>query len=246
MEGLRDHQSLGLIHDRVRAELQAHFSSEQKRLLQLACEQAAIIFEIASLVQDGIHTIESGDENGRYQRLAERARGFEHSADQLVAASREAVRRRPEYTALFRLLETADNAADELEEVAFLMELLVVSKPGGEVLEALGALADLLVDAAQEWVKVLSHAGHVDKPGGAEAQNDVRDFLTAIDGLVALEHRADDAERALTYAAVQKARNFRQLHIYSKIADSLEEASDALKWAGLNAREYLIENVLGA
>jgi len=74
----------------------------------------------------------------------------------------------------------------------------------------------------------------------------VRDFLTAVDALFALEHRADDAERALTYAAVQKARDFRQLHIYSKMADSLEEASDALKWAGLMARDYLLGNVLGS
>jgi len=78
------------------------------------------------------------------------------------------------------------------------------------------------------------------------AQEDVRDFLTAVDALLALEHRADDAERALTYAAVQRASDFRQLHIYSNIANSLEEASDALKWAGLIARDYLLGNVLGA
>ena len=246
MEGLRDHHSPGLIQDRVRAELQVHFSSEGKRLLELASEQAAIIFEIASLVRDGIRSIESGDREGHYQRLAQRAREFEHSADQLVVASREAVRRRPEYETLFRLLETADNAADELEEVAFLMELLVKSQPGGEALETLGALADLLVEAAQEWIKALSRGSHVDKSSGMGAQEDVRDFLTAIDALLALEHRADDVERALIYAAVQKALDFRQLHIYSNMANSLEEASDALKWAGLIARDYLLGNVLAA
>jgi len=55
-----------------------------------------------------------------------------------------------------------------------------------------------------------------------------------------------DAERALTYGAVQKAGDFRQLHIYSKMGGSLEEASDALKWAGLIARDYLLGNVLRA
>jgi uncharacterized protein Yka (UPF0111/DUF47 family) len=246
MEGLRDHQSSGLIRDRVRAELQVHFSTEGKRLFQLASEQAAMIFEIATLVQEGIHAIGTGDHLGRYKRLAKRARSFEHSADQLVVASREAVRRRPEYAALFRLLETADDAADELEEVAFLLDILLASGPEGEALEELGTLADLLVEAAQEWVKVLNHASHVDTPKGIRAQEDVRDFLTAIDALFALEHRADDAERALTYAAVQKARDFRHLHIYSKMADSLEKASDALKWAGLMARDYLLGNVLAA
>jgi uncharacterized protein Yka (UPF0111/DUF47 family) len=246
MEGLRDHHSPGFIQDRVRAELQARFSSEGKRLFQFASEQAAIIFEIASLLRDGIHNIESGDRHGRYNRLAQRAREFEHRADQLVVACRDAVRRRPEYAALFRLLETADNAADELEEVAFLMKLLVESEPTGEVLETLATLADLLVEAAQEWIKALSHASHMDKSAGMAAQDDVSDFLTAVDALFALEHRADDVERALIYAAVQKARDFRQLHIYSNMANSLEEASDALKWAGLIARDYLLGNVLGA
>jgi uncharacterized protein Yka (UPF0111/DUF47 family) len=244
MEGLRDHQSPGLIQDRVRAELQAHFSTEGKRLFQYAGEQAAMIYEIAALLHEGVHSVESGVHNGRYKKLARRARVFEHSADQLVTSSREAIRRRPEYTTLFRLLETADNAADELEEAAFLMDLLVASEPGGEVLAELGALADLLLEASQEWVKALSHASRADRPGGLSAQEDVRDFLTAVDALFVLEHRADDAERALTYAAVQKARDFRQLHIYSKMADSMEEASDALKWAGLMARDYLLGNVL--
>ena len=245
-EGLRDHQSPGLSHDRVRAELQAHFSSEGKRLFQLASEQAAMIFEIATLLQEGLRSIRSGDRDGSCRELAQRARAYEHSADQLVVASHEAVRKRPEYTKLFSLLETADNAADELEEVAFLMDLLVTSETAGEVPEELVALLDLLLEAAQEWIKALSHASQIDKPKGMAAQDDVRDFLTAVDALFALEHRADDAERALTYAAVQKARDFRQLHIYSKMADSLEEASDALKWAGLMARDYLLGNVLGA
>jgi len=242
MEGLRDHQSEGLIHDRVRAGLQAHLSSEGKRLLQLAAEHAAMIFEIATLARDGIRSIGAGETAGSFQRLARRARDFEQRADQLVAASLEAVERRPEYTPLFRLLEIADNAADELEEVAFLLELLVASEPGGDVLDALGTLAGSLVEAAQEWIKALSHAAYIDKP--AMAQDEVRDFLTSIDALVALEHRADDAERALTYSAVQRARDFRQLHIYSKMADSLEEASDALKWAGLKTRDYLLGHVL--
>ena len=140
MEALRDHQSTGLIHDRLRAELQAHFSSEGKRLLQMACEQAAMIFEIATLVREGIHGIECGDGDGLYERLAKRAREFEHRADQLVVASREAVSKRPEYAALFRVLETADDAADELEEVAFLMELLVRSEPAETCSEGLRSI----------------------------------------------------------------------------------------------------------
>lgn len=245
-EGLRDHQSPGLIQDRIRAELQAHFSSEGRHLFKLASEQAAMIFEIAALVQEGVYSVEFGDQDERYKRLARRARSLEHSADELVGAGRDAIRKRPEYTPVFRLLERADDAADELEEVAFLLALLAASQPGGEALEELGTLAGLLVQAAQEWVKVLNYASRIEQAGVMGAHDDVRDFLTAIDALFALEHRADEAERSLTYAAVQRAHDYRQLHIYSKMGDSLEEASDALKWAGLMARDYLLGNVLTA
>src|SRR5262249_59691009 len=114
-------------------------------------------------VQSGICMIESGDRTAPYGKLAERAGDYEHRADELVAAAREAIRRRPEYTAVFRLLEIADDAADELEEVAFLTQLLAATDPGGEALQALGTLSDLLVEAGQGWVKALSHSSHLEK-----------------------------------------------------------------------------------
>jgi uncharacterized protein Yka (UPF0111/DUF47 family) len=258
-EGLRDQVSPGLIQDRVRAELRTHFSSEGKRLLELASEHASMIFEISSLVRDGIQAIgsngASSDGAGRehYRKLSRRARKFEHEADQIVTTGREAARRRPEYTSLFRMIEAADDAADELEESAFLLELLVETHAGGEVLEALTALSSLLVDAAQEWIKALGHAAHVSPAAGARTQSggtgmqeDAGDFLTAVDSLFDLEHQADDAERTFTHAAVQGARDFRQLYLYGEMAQSLEAAADALKWAGLIARDYLLGSVLEA
>ena len=83
-------------------------------------------------MRDGIRGTSARTDKDNYTKLAKRARGFEHDADQLVITSREAIRRRPEYTALFRIVEAADDAADELEEVAFLLELLMNSRPDGE------------------------------------------------------------------------------------------------------------------
>lgn len=247
-EGLRDHQSPGLIQDRVRAELQTHFRGEGLRLLALAGDHAGMIFEIATLVREGIRAIGAGSNGDSYKRLGQRARQFEHEADQLVAATREAVRRRVEYTPIFRVVEAADDAADELEEAAFLLELLAESKAQGETLHALEALAGSLVAGTQEWVKALSHAAHGYTPGGAGfiADGDADDFLIAVDKLSELEHAADDAERALIHSAVQRARNFRQLHMYAEMGRSLESAADALKWAGLMTRDYLFGTELKA
>lgn len=248
LEGLKEKQSAGLIQDRVCAELQAHFASEEQRLWQLAGEHASLIFELATALREGVGEIPCAECKAKFEKLAKRARGLEHDADQQVVTAREAVRKRPEYAALFRVVESADDAADELEEVAFLLGLLNATKPratnsGGEALRMLAALVNLLLEAAQEWVKALGHASHVKKSG---QQQDADDFLLACDRLLNLEHQADDAERALTYTAVQHARNFRQLHLYSEIGGSLESAADSLKGAALIARDYLFATVLGA
>ncbi|HVO98362.1 MAG TPA: DUF47 family protein [Bryobacteraceae bacterium] len=242
-EGLKEHQSAGLIHDRVRAELQAYFSSEGQRLLELAREHAGIVLELALQVTDGVREITFGEGNKDFGKLARRARAFEHDADQLVIAAREAVRKRPEYSALFDMTESADDAADELEHIASLLGLLKASRPSGEALEALGSFGALIVEAAREWIKALIDAAHVK---GAGRQEDANGFLLAVDRLLELEHQADDADLALTYAAVQRASNFRQLHLYSEIGNSLEAAADSLKSAGLIARDHLFASVLGA
>ena len=249
-EGLRARHSLGLIRDRIRADLAAHFSNEGKRLLRIAADHAGLVFEIAALVRDGVGSEFAGTDS--FGRMAQRARAFEHDADQLVCATREAVRRRRnDQSAWLDLIEAADDAADELEETAFLMQLLSGTEPAREMLEALALLADILVMAAQEWVKTLAHAAHVNKPSWVEgrartgSQDDVDDFLTAVDRVASLEHEADDAERALTSVAVQHARDFRQLHLYAEMGRSLEAGADALKRASLLAREHVLGHVLG-
>jgi hypothetical protein len=60
--------------------------------------------------------------------------------------------------------------------------------------------------------------------------------------VLALEHAADDAERALRYEAVQRAQDFRQLHLYAEVGRALEEAADALKTASLLTREVVLGN----
>jgi uncharacterized protein Yka (UPF0111/DUF47 family) len=237
-EGLRARQSQGLIRDRVRAELRTHFSNEGRRLLGVASEHAGLLFEIAGLVRDGIAAAASGE--GGLDRRARRARRFEHDADQAVAEVREAVRRRPDHEVLLKLVEAADDAADQLEEAAFLLELLAASGAAGQPLERLGALADLLVEGAQEWIKVLGHAEMLGEADRGAAHADADDFLVAVDRVLALEHAADDAERALRYEAVQHAQDFRQLHLYAEVGRALEEGADALKRAALMTRDIVL------
>jgi uncharacterized protein Yka (UPF0111/DUF47 family) len=231
-------RSPSLLRDRIRAELGRHFSNERRRLLRLAADHAGLIFELASLVRDGV--LEAGTAD--LAQAQRRARGFEHDADRLVAAVFEAVHRRPDHAAFGPLLHDADDAADELEEAVFLLRLRAEAGPSDTAAEELQALATLLLEAAQEWLKALLHAAHAEDRSAAE---DADDFLVAIDRIAVLEHAADDAERALTAAAVRQAADFRQLHLCTALGARLEAAADALKRASLMLRDTLLREVLG-
>jgi uncharacterized protein Yka (UPF0111/DUF47 family) len=152
------------------------------------------------------------------------------------------------------LLHAADDAADELEDAGFLLALLAEAgppmsghrhkqAPGPQPMaEQLQVLAGLALEATQEWLKALLHAAHAEDHGAAE---DADDFLVAIDRIAALEHAADDAERALNATAVRQAADFRQFHLYTAIGAKLEDATDALQHAGRMLREHLLGEVLG-
>jgi uncharacterized protein Yka (UPF0111/DUF47 family) len=125
------------------------------------------------------------------------------------------------------LLEAADEAANALEDAAFLLALAPLE---GKPLDALQELANLLASASQEWVKALGHAGQI---GHAAGIAETEDFLAAIASISKLEHQAD-----------QHAADFRQLHLFAVVGDKLEAAADALKKASLILREQVLEHVV--
>ena len=104
-------------------------------------------------------------------------------------------------------------------------------------------MADLLAEASQEWIKAVGHATQV---GLAASRAETEDFLTAIDRVAALEHQADATERTLAAMAVQHAKDFRQLHLFTAVGGKLEAAADALKHASLMLRDHVLETVIDA
>ena len=138
-----------------------------------------------------------------------------------------------------------------LEDAVFLLGILPPADGHGSgkqnqgedtVAAQLQALGDTLVDAAQDWVRAVGHAGHIQDPGG---QEDAEGFLTAVDAIGVAEQRADELERALTVALVSDAGDFRQLHVAASIGTALEAASDALKLASLVLRDHVLGEVIG-
>lgn len=232
-EGMLASQSQALIQDRVRVALAGQFSNEERQLLGRAAEHAGLVFELATLVRDGVQ-----DDAAHRTKRARRAKRFEHDADQIVADTRDAVRRRPDYQVFLPLLEASDEAADALEDAAFLLELEPLS---GKALNSLQDLADVLATMSQEWVKAVGHAGQI---GRVEGVAETEDFLAAIARIAALEHEADDAQRSLAARAIQHAEDFRQLHLFGAVGDKLEAAADAMKHASVILREQVLDHVI--
>ena len=227
--------SHALIHDRIRVTLATHFSNEEHQLLRVAADHAGLIFELASLVRDGMQAERGRRRQTRQAGAPVRARCG--PTGHRRRARRSAAARTTRYSC--RLLEAADDAADELEDAAFLLDLDTLQ---GKALDALQTLADLLVEASQEWIKALGHATQI---GHAAGRAEAEDFLTAIDRVSALEHQADDAERALTVAAIRtRARIFVSCTCSPRSVPGSRPRPMRLKHASLMLRDHVLEDVI--
>ena len=231
-EGLIAGQSHSLIRDRVSVALARHFRNEELQLLRIAADHAGLIFELATLLRDGLQP-----EAGNSAKRAKRAKRFEHDADLLLAQIRDAVRRRPDFAFFVELLEAAETVANEIEEAVFLVDLVPLS---GKPLAPLQSLGDLLLEATQEWIKALGHARQINRTA---SEADLQDFLIAIDRLSGAEHVVDEAERKTRAIALKHAEDFRQLHQISAIVSAMEAAADALNTTGAMLHGHVLRYV---
>ncbi len=233
-EGLLAGRSHRLIRDEVRAELIGLLQSVSEGVLELAAEHAMLVTEIAAGVRDALLAAEAA----QFEQAAHRARRWESAADALVSRAREAAVRAPDAAAWAGLLARADDAADGLEEAAWLLTLLPGVSGGAAAREPLGQLAELVVAAAREYMKLIEVTRVVERGG---AREDTQDFLEAIDALVTLEHRTDDAERALLSALLGEAGgDGRAALLYARLAQALEETADCLSRSALWLRDRFL------
>jgi uncharacterized protein Yka (UPF0111/DUF47 family) len=237
--GLLKGQSEALIRDEVRAELFNHFRSAEHRLLAESGRHARIVLRLARGLRGALRQA-SGERSDKLASNAADAKQAESDADAIVKATRSTVRRISGTEIFCRVLETADDAADDLEDAAFLAGL-VGAQPNAPAFPApVLVLADLMVDAAQAFCRAIDSAQHVRRGGAREA---IRDFLEAVDRVVTVEHQTDERERAVTVALVGSNLDCRHLYLLGGIASHLEGAADALLRASLILRDHVLGEV---
>jgi uncharacterized protein Yka (UPF0111/DUF47 family) len=231
------------IQDTVRAELFNYFRTGRQRLYDIISEHAALIVEIASGIRDSLLQARSADFTEQLARNSERAKAWEHRADELVNRARDAAKH-AESSEFFRaIVEAADDVADELEDAAFHLTLLASSPQRPTLYEKLHTLGDLLVQGAQEYLKAVETARHVRRGG---AREDTQDFLEAIHRIMQMERRTDEAQRGVKIALARGADGFRELYVLTETAKNLEQAADGLMHCGLRTRDYILGQVMAA
>ena len=242
-ESLVHNEPEAFIQDAVRAELFNYFRTSQQVVYDIAGEHAALVVEIASGIRDSLMRMHSAGAHALLERNALRAKDWERRADELVNRARSAGKHAGSSEAFRAIVEAADDVADELEEAAFHLTLL----PAGPDVPAprpdLQALGALLVQATQEYVKVVETARHVRRGG---AREDMQDFLDATHRVMALEHETDDAQRGIETALAKSASDFRVLHVVNETTRNLERAADAVMHCSLRMRDYVLAQVMAA
>ena len=242
-EGLVRGEPDAFIQDAVRAELFNYFRSGQQLVYGIAAEHAATIVEIAGVLRDSVLQVRAHDGAGALERNAQRAKEWERRADELVNRARSATKH-PGSAEPFRVIvEAADDVADELEEAAFRLTLLPRNGAAIPVKADLLPLAELLVQAAQEYVKLVETARIVRRGG---AREDMQDFLDATHRIMALERDTDAAQRDIEAALATDAQDFRVLHVLSEATKNLEQAADALMHCSLRMRDYVLSQAMSA
>jgi uncharacterized protein Yka (UPF0111/DUF47 family) len=241
--GLLQGRSERFIRDEVKAELARRFRTAHVSLLTIALTHAERVFDLATLVHEGLLRCAETGAPGLLERTAARARRWEQDCDGMVARVRSLARRNVKFEAYAALMHEADEAADGLEEAAFLMTHLAAAAPPSEVLESLRSLASLVVSGAQESVRMFEAASHVSREG---AREDLQDFFAAADRAVAVEHSIDTAERRVTSTLLAKVADGRALFVVSSLRGVLEHAADAFALTAYKLRDHLLSEVASA
>jgi uncharacterized protein Yka (UPF0111/DUF47 family) len=233
-------QSAALIRDQVRAELFNHFRSTEQRLLADASRHASIVVQLANGLRTALRQAAASGSDLLAQN-AVRAKLAETRADEIVKETRLTVRRIPGTEVFRRILEVADDAADDLEDSAFLAGLLSTRATCTELPAPLIGLANLLVDGAQAFQRAIGAGQYVHRGGPRE---NMQQFLEAIDHVVTVEHQTDERERAVTVALISADIDCRHLRLIDGIASHLESAADALLGASLLLRDHILGEVM--
>jgi pyruvate,orthophosphate dikinase len=209
--------------------------------LELVIRHGELVVEIGEAARDALERAAGPGERGRAVAAAKRAREWESAADDVVSQVRSTAARGDEAAWQLDLVEGADDVADNLEEAAFYLTLLVPGRPSQPVADQARRMCALVVSSARRYLRALHLAGEVQR-GGPREEMDA--FLEAVHAVVAFERDADDAQRDVHTAIVAERPEAAELFVLLSAVGGLEEAADALMHSAQRLREQVLGTVV--
>jgi uncharacterized protein Yka (UPF0111/DUF47 family) len=240
-DGLRQRRSRRVIGDEIKAELRRYFENERLAIFDTAAAHVAFGYDLAVSLRESFDRLGSANGEAWISRFAARAAVWESKADALLNEAREDIKRFKRPRSLLQFFERADDAVDELEEAAALVDLSALIAPSAAAVARLRELADLPLRSAQELVKCVECAASVTQ---FDVRDDLDEFLAALEKLIAIEHAADDVLRAFRRWLILENVDQRQTMLLRELSQALETATDAHAHAGQMLRTYLMDEVI--
>jgi uncharacterized protein Yka (UPF0111/DUF47 family) len=238
-EGMLAEKSTLLIRDELRVEVLRHVQASNRRLLDASAEHATLVVQCAQVLHSALVRLATGGGHSYLERAAQRAAAWEHQADEILTAQRQAGRRVEGGRSITALTAFADDALDAFEEAVYLLTLLP-AEAAGAIRYILDPVASVATLSAREYFKSVQLAKQL---LNGSVPDDLEDFLVAVDRVATLEHDADSADRLARATLVTQAPDFRTLYVADQVSRGAEEATDSLLRSALGLRDHVL-NVL--
>jgi len=236
-EALLEGGSVRLARDRIEADLMRHLQRVDGILLNIVIRQAGLAREIASGIAQFIAEQQARRAFDR-GALAMRARHIEEKADRIAVEARGEIARFGASTVIEQLVNNLEQAIDELEQAAFIASL-VPDELAPDMIEPLADLCAAVIRATE--AAATGAAAAADVPDGQRA--DSEEALDAIARLIGAEHRADEAERALTAVVLRGDFALKVALTALELARALERATDRLAGFGHQLRQHVLADL---
>lgn len=225
-EALLAGSSIRMVRDRMEANLVRHLERVENTLLAIVVRQAGLARDIASGI---VRFVAEQQARRPFDRaaLAARARHIEEKADKIAIDARHEAARVGAGPTVEDLINAVEDTIDDLEQAAFVSSLMPDDVPPA-LLAPLSELAAAALGAAEAAATGATAASDV--PDGQQV--DSEDALAAITRLIEMEHKADDAERALTANVLRGDFDLKTALSVLELARALERSTDRLAGFG--------------
>ncbi|MDE1769796.1 MAG: hypothetical protein KGI28_04495 [Thaumarchaeota archaeon] len=240
-EGILEGRSMLLLRDEVRTELMNYLRTAHQGFLDVVINHASFVLEIMTSVREGLLESRGIRSSEIMEKNAKRAQKWEQKGDELVKKAREMVKKENYPKIVEEIIVLSDDVADSLEETAFMLTLIPNKEMSENLYQSLNDQADLALQCSREYLKAVENARYVHR---GISREDMEDFLHAIDGIITIEHQADEASRSLRVVIMQESIDFKELHLFSQISQNMEDSIDKMTRLAFRIREYVLENLM--